>query len=148
MAMSEAPYSVTTKVGGDLLTVRGTNADEFVDNLTNLNENPLFADALTTFQSLGGGVTVQQAVANVKQAMPGTTEVGEAAPAQLEVVANQKGTKYTYGHPDAPTTSDGRPMLLMEGSNAKGPFRGWVDPTKGPKPATPVDNPEPTQWIK
>ena len=35
-----APYSVTTKVGGDLLTVRGNSADEFVENLTSLNDNP------------------------------------------------------------------------------------------------------------
>jgi len=142
--MSEAPYSVTTKVGTDLLTVRGSSADEFVENLTNLNENPLFADALATFQSLGGGVSVQQAVANVKEAIPGTTEVG----GEPEVVTNQKGTRYTYNHPDAPATADGRKMLLMEGSNAKGPFRGWVDPTQGPKPATPTENKEATRWIK
>ncbi len=143
MPMSEAPYSVTTKVGGDLLTVRGSSADEFVENLTNLNDNPLFPDALVTFQSLGGGATVQQAVQNVKTAMPGTAEVGN----EPEVMSNQKGTKFTKNHPDAPTTADGRQMLLMEGSNAKGPFKGWVDPTSGPWATAPVDNKEKTRWL-
>ena len=45
-----------------------------------------------------------------------------------EVMTNQKGTKYTKNHPDALTIADGRKMLLMEGTNAKGAFKGWVDP--------------------
>lgn len=147
MAMSEAPYSVTTKAGGDLLTVRGATADEFVENLSNLNDHPLFADALATFQSLGGGVTTQQAVENVKAAIPGSTEVG-SSDGEIEVKTNQKGTKYTKNHPDAPFTSDGRKMLLMEGTNAKGGFKGWVDPASGPWPVNPVDHKEPTRWIK
>ena len=147
MAMSEAPYSVTTKANGDLLTVRGATADEFVENLTALNDHPLFADALTTFQSISGTTTVAQAVDNVKQAIPGTTEVAASTGAP-EVETNQKGTKYTYNHPDAPFTSDGRKMLLMEGTNAKGGFKGWVDPTSGPRPANPVENKEQTRWIK
>lgn len=146
MAMSEAPFSVTTKVGTDLLTVRGNTADEFVENLTNLNENPLFADALTAFQSIGGGVTVQQAVQNVQAAMPGTTEVGGTS-GQLEVMTNAKGTKFTYGHPDAPDLARGGKFILMEGKNAKGPYRAWCDPVRGPKPATPVEEPEKTRWI-
>ena len=94
MPMSEAPYSVTTKAGGDLLTVRGNSADEFVENLTSLNGNSVprcHGDVPVT----GSGTTVQQAVQNVKAAMPGTTEVG----GEPEVMTNQKGTKYTKNHP-------------------------------------------------
>ena len=147
MAMSEAAFSVTTKANGDLLTVRGSSADEFVENLTALNDHPLFADALSAFQSISGATTVTQAVNNVVQAIPGTTEVAATTGAP-EVETNQKGTRYTYNHPDAPFTSDGRRMLLMEGSSAKGAFKAWTDPTSGPRPANPVETKEPTRWIK
>ena len=134
-------YSVTTKVGGDLLTVRGNSADEFVENLTSLNDNPLFPDAMVTFQSLGSGTTVQQAVQNVKAAMPGTTEVG----GEPEVMTNQKGTKYTRAirMPDHSRRSED---ALMEGTNAKGAFKGWVDPTSGPWPTLGRQQ-EKTRWL-
>jgi len=107
-----------------------------------------------TAAAAGRRTTYKQGVENAKQGLGGevvseTTSAAAAAPVgEPEVVTNQKGTKFTYNHPDAPELERGGRMVLMEGKNARGPYKGWVDPVKGPKPATPVDEPEATQWVR
>jgi len=141
--------------------IESDTVDDLKDKIrdfVNDDEIPELLDAFaSTVAGIGGGKpTMQQAVQNVTEAMPGSQVISEqpqaaaqtAAPtAAPEVMQNAKGTQFTYNHPEAPMTQDGRRMVLMEGRGAKGPFKGWVDPTKGPKPTKPVDDPEKTRWL-
>lgn len=137
MSTTEAPFSFTTKVNGDLLTVRGETVDQFADRLAELAADPRIIDALGEVQALGG---TAPAVAAVKQAMPGSTVtevVTEAAPSgQPEQVTDKYGAVYTYNHPDAPALPDGRGLYVYkEWRDKSGKARkAFVDPVKGPKP--------------
>jgi hypothetical protein len=141
MSTTEAPFSFTTKVSGDLLTVRGETVDQFADRLAELSADPRIIDALSELQSLG---THTAAVAAVNVAMPGSTVVettAVAAPAPAggapEMVTDKYGAVFTYGHPEAPALPDGRGMYVFkEWRDRSGKARkAFVDPVKGPKPA-------------
>lgn len=141
MSTTEAPFSFTTKVSGDLLTVRGETVDQFADRLAELASDPRIVDALGELQALGGNAP---AVAAVKAAMPGSTVIEQqAAPAQAaaggpEMVTGKYGDSWVYNHPDAPALPDGRGMyVLREWRDKSGKARkAFVDPSKGPKPFT------------
>lgn len=135
---TEAPFSFTTKVSGDLLTVRGESVDQFADRLAELAADPRIADALAEVQSMGGhAVPVAHAVQTL-----GATVISEApaAPAAAtggpEQVTDKYGAMFTYQHPDAPALPDGRGMYVFkEWRDKNGNHRkAFVDPVKGPKP--------------
>ena len=47
---TEATYSFTTKVNGDLLTVRGDTQDEFALNLANLHDDQVLIEMISSLQ--------------------------------------------------------------------------------------------------
>jgi hypothetical protein len=47
---TEATYSFTTKVNGDLLTVRGDTKDEFALNLANLHDDQVLIEMISSLQ--------------------------------------------------------------------------------------------------
>lgn len=49
--MSEAPFSLTTKVNGDLLTVRGNSIEEFANNLAELEDSVVTWEMIFAIQN-------------------------------------------------------------------------------------------------
>lgn len=47
---TEATYSFTTKVNGDLLTIRGNTKDEFALNLANLHDDQVLIEMISSLQ--------------------------------------------------------------------------------------------------
>lgn len=52
--MQEASFSFTTKIRGDLLTVRGSNAAEFKQNLEALTGSADIGKEILKLQAIGG----------------------------------------------------------------------------------------------
>lgn len=150
MATTEAPFSFTTKVNGDLLTVRGETVSQFVDRLRELAEDPQIEEALGTVQALGG---VAAAVAGL-----GATVIASTAPATAPtpstsegptLLTDKYGGEWTYNHPDAPDLPDGRGKYALHAWKSKaGKFlKAWKDPAKGPKPFSPGSEEAPLIWV-
>jgi len=158
---SEANYSFTTKVNGDLLTVRGDNAVEFGQHLDAF----LLSDALidkviavqrdvrATVEAVDGGAQLAAAEANLAAGGIPVTPVAPApaaapaAPEGVETVQDRFGNNWTYGLPQAPDGINGK-FVLKEGRSKTGkPYKGWFDRTKGPKPCKPVAPAEDPQFI-
>ena len=174
---SEANYSFTTKVNGDLLTIRGDNAVEFGQHL----------DAFLMSDALGGKVLAVQAdlreqaiatdggaqLAAAEQAItqgfqatpaPPTATYGQpvdpslvataapaapvAAPGTFEQVPGKyPGQLFTYNAPGAPDSINGR-MVMKEWTAKSGKqMKAWVDPLDGPKPARAVGPKADLQWV-
>jgi hypothetical protein len=148
MSTTESPYSFTTKLAGDLLTVRGDNVDQFADRLAELAADPRILDALSELQSLGGNAP---AVAAVKQAMPGSQVVSHGTPISSgpQQETDKYGAVFTYEHPDAPDLPDGRGKYILKNWRDKsGKSRtAFVDPVKGPRPFTAGAAEAPIQWV-
>lgn len=116
---TESPFSLTIKVGpnNDLLTGRADTADEMLGRIHELR--------LLAAEMQGGtqaapvqAPTVEQAVATVTQAMPGTTVV-EQSPAAIEQKEDRWGNKYTSGMPDAGSCAHGL-RIVKNGTNKAG----------------------------
>ena len=131
MSTTEAPFSFTTKVRGDLLTVRGETVDEFASRLMELASNAMAVDALTELQSLGGQAA---AVTTVKEAVGGTV-VSQSSSSGPREVHDQWGGVWTYGLAEAPALPDGRGQYAKKNwTDKSGKARvAWVDPSKGPE---------------
>lgn len=134
----EAPLSFTTKIKGDLLTVRGDDVNQFASRLIELASHAVAMDAITDLQAMG---TMAGAVSNVKDVAPGSSveaiETGTTGPRE---VTDKYGAVFTYGLAEAPALDDGRDGTYVKKvwTDAKGKARkAWVDPTKGPEPAAP-----------
>ena len=150
---TESPYSFTTKIKGDLLTVRGDTADEFADRLKELVTHPAAIDSLTELQALGGTVA---AVTTVKEQIPGevveaTTSAAPAAPAAGVPYekTNKWGAVFTYGLEEAPELEDGRGRYIKKvwtGKEGRA-LKAWVDPSDGPEPAAPGASKAKTIWL-
>lgn len=148
MTSTEANFSVTFKVNGDLFTVRGDDAATFKANLDAVILTDLADKVLTAQQATheAAGATapvahVQQSVAQPAQAAPAPVYQApvEAAPAVqqgVETVNDRYGNTWIYGLPNAPALPDGRgSYALKQGKSKAGkPYKGWFDPAKGPKP--------------
>jgi hypothetical protein len=146
--MQEAPLSFTTKVNGDLLTVRGTTVDEFMDRVQELAADPRLTDALTELQSISGVAVAKTMLGATEIAAPAAPAAAPAAAGAPEVVKNQYGNVFTYNHPEAPDLPDGRgKYVFKEWSDKSGKQRkAFVDPIKGPKPFPPGATEAPTKW--
>ena len=70
MSNQEAPFSFTTKVNGDLLTVRGGTFEEFVANLGNLLHVEAISGLVDVIQ--GTALSEAEAIANAQAALGGT----------------------------------------------------------------------------
>jgi hypothetical protein len=136
--MSEAPLSFTTKIAGDLFTIRGENVDEFVSRLIEVASDERIADAIGDIQSLGGHAPAVAAVkaeigATVIETTVASAPVSTAGPS---VESDKYGAAWTYSHPEAPALPDGRGQyVLKEWTDRNGKARkAFVDPSKGPRP--------------
>lgn len=147
--LPEATYSVTTKYGrkNDLLTVRGATADEFVNNLLALVNHPAVEEALDTLQGLDALANVQSTLG--AEVVSTTTAPATEAPKAIEVETDRYGNRFTYNHPDAPDLPDGRgKYIYKEGKSKAGkPYKAWVDPVAGPRPAHKSGNEAPIIWV-
>lgn len=170
---SEANYSLTVKVNGDLLTVRGGNSTEFSQHLDAFLLSDDLINKVIAFQSdvrvsvqaqdgaaqlaaaetalAQGGITVQPGAAaftpTADPSLVAPTAPPTANGAVERVPGKFAGQFYTYNVTGAPLSANG-PMLLLEAvSKAGKPYRAWVDPLEGPKPAKKVAEKAPRQYI-
>lgn len=137
MTSTEANYSFTTKLNGDLLTVRGDSADEFFNNIEYLDSDILAA--IGRLQEAARAVSVVTAA--VAQPVSDPTPTYTPAPSteptgSLETIADRWGNQWTYGLPDAPDLPDGRGKYALKAGTSKAgkPYKAFFDPAKGPKP--------------
>ncbi len=157
MTSTEANYSFTTKLNGDLLTVRGDSADEFFNNIEYLDSDILAAigrlqEAVRAVGVVAAAVSDHSAFPAHDAPHPGSQPPAEhecpsrapthfdAAPAApagaLETLADRWGNQWTYGLPDAPDLPDGRGKYALKAGTSKAgkPYKAFFDPAKGPKP--------------
>ena len=157
---SEANFSFTTKVNGDLLTVRGDTAADFQNNLDAFLLSDVLLDKVRAFaaDAAGGSMTAAEATvnaafnngtatANPAVAAPAAPQGVAPGPEPVETLTDKWGNTWTYGLPNAPQSINGL-MVLKEGRAKSGkPYKGWFDRTKGPKRTTPVGPPADPQFI-
>jgi hypothetical protein len=150
MTSPESNFSATVKTArGSLVTVRGDDADHFVLNTRAAVIAEIGAEVQMLEDTiLGGGTATPVTAAPAAQASAAPTMVAAAAPQALEIVTGKYGDTYTYGHPDAPTLPDGRGAYILREWVAKSgkKMRAWVDPIKGPKPASRGAEEAPLVW--
>lgn len=143
---SEANFSFTTKVKGDLFTVRGDTFDQFFTNLVASATVPEIAHLIAVLDGSAVGTVEDAAVATVASALgavpvaPQTDPfAGSFAPVAPPAGASAGDRTCTHGV-----------MVKRTGNGAKGEWRAWFCPTpKGtegqcqPKFA---DRKNPTEW--
>lgn len=114
---TESNFSFTTKVAGDLLTVRGDTVAEFESNLNGiLSRAEAIAPALTHLQGFGAAAPLtgpQQPVATPTVTMPPTTPAPPPTPPAAP-------TSWTPAQPQAPAAPQhlckhGEPMKHLQG---------------------------------
>lgn len=130
--MTEANFSFTTKIGGDLFTVRGSTVDEFKENLVASIVNELGDHIKGLQESLGHNVTPQSAHETAAKYL-GAVATGTATPSPAPKATGSSPT---------PVCKHGS-MSGRSGQGAKGPWKAWMCPS--PK-GTP-DQCEP-QWVR
>lgn len=127
---SESNFSFTTKVNGDLFTVRGDTYDQFLANLTAASQ---VAGVMVLVDALEGRASADMAAAvnTVQAAFPGATTVGAdpfggwdrtapaAAPVAPPVASVSVGDK----------TCKHGVMVKRTGNGAKGEWRAFFCPT-------------------
>ena len=127
---TESNYSFTTKVNGDLFTVRGDDFAGFIGRLGESSHIPAIQNLLDV---LSGTVeiTEQQAVANVTAAFNGTViPTPPAIPVAVAPVAPPvapPSAGFAVGG-SVPVCGHGQ-MIGRKGAGAKGEWRGFFCPT-------------------
>ena len=135
--MTEARFSFTTKINGDLLTVRGDSIEEF-DN--NIGELATSLQGVTDLQEAVRAVGVVAAAVSDQPAQAALATHYDAAPAapagEVETLPDRYGNQWTYNLPDAPDLPDGRGKYALKAGTSKAgkPYKIFSDPAKGPKP--------------
>ena len=127
---------------GDLINVRGRNADEFNQNLIDASESAhliaAFFAAVDDASKVGGPPAPQ---AHPTPAVSAPQQYQQAAPHQapvapqggVEVEVDKWGGRWTYGHPQAPQTQRG-PAVIREWQAQSGKMmKRWADPAAGPR---------------
>lgn len=120
---TESPFSLTIKVGpnNDLLTGRADTADEMEGRIHELKMLAALMQGATQAAPVAAAPaapTMEQAVATVTQAMPGSTVVEQPA-AAIEQKEDRWGNKYTRGLPDAGVCQHGQ-RIVKNGTNKAG----------------------------
>lgn len=127
-AMTEAPFSLTIKVGPNsaLLTGRAGTRDEMIQRVLDLQVLKAEIEGSVPAPAEPAPVpTTEQAVQNVVAAMPGSEVTGSYAPA-IEQRDDKWGNKYTSGMPDAGTCQHG-PRVVKNGTSKAGrPYKAYV----------------------
>jgi hypothetical protein len=125
--MSEAPFSLTTKVNGDLLTVRGNNLDEFATHLAQMHDSVMVWDLLYGIQDKGKPMSV----AKVQEAFNATV-IPDPLASKPVPPAPVRPDSHNYGPPPvsnapmgaAPVCVHG-PMRFVKGGIAKATGKGF-----------------------
>jgi hypothetical protein len=125
--MSEAPFSLTTKVNGDLLTVRGNNLDEFAHHLAQLHDSTMVWDLLFGIQDKAKPMSV----ADVQKAFNGTV-IPDPLASKPAPPAPVRPATHNYGPPPvsnaptgvAPSCAHG-PMRFVPGGISKNTGKGY-----------------------
>lgn len=135
--MSEAPFSLTTKVNGDLLTVRGNNLEEFAHHLAQLDDSVAVWELISGIQGKAKPMsTAEVARAFNATVVPDPLATKPAPPAPVRPERN-------YGPPPvsnaptgvAPSCVHG-PMRFVKGGISKATGKGYpafyacTDPVK------------------
>lgn len=139
---SESNYSFTTKVNGDLLTVRGDSYDEFHNNLAVLVSNlqPLTTD-IGMLQAAGHAVPVVNTAAPAAPSTPASARDDWDTPAPAFAQAQVPSCMH------GPRT--GRAAAYKSGPRMGQPYRAWFCPSpKGtPNQCSPIFlNPGTPEW--
>lgn len=171
MSSPESNFSLTTKVFGDLLTVRGDDWTTFRKNLDDAEFGAQrIAEFVGTIHALGNVVPLvntdaapsapPQAPTNTWEQQgppPAWTQPTPPPPAQqgqgagsIEMVNDRYGNTWTYNRPDAPALPDGRGLYAHKSGLSKENkrYEGWFDPAKGPKPFPKGSVEAPAIWPK
>lgn len=117
---NESTFSFTTKVNGDLFTVRGDVYDEFLTNLTLASH---VAGIKNLLDALDGKITEAQAIATIQAAMPATVV---SAPTSFQPVAPPV---IASTPPVGEKQCAHGVMVKRTGSGAKGEWRAFFCPT-------------------
>lgn len=121
--MSESHFSFTTKVNGDLFTIRGESLQEFAANLEAVADNgQLVAETLTKIQAIGAAaplVNVSAPAAPAPQAPPAA--VWGNAPQQA---APQSAPPASFADAQTPACKHG-PRNPVSKSGPKGLWKAW-----------------------
>lgn len=121
MSTTEAKYSFTTKINGDLFTIRGDSFDEFHTNVATAGLN------ISTFIN---DVAVLQAAGHAAPLV--NTDV-PAQPAAPEWATGKPAWQTSAPPPAAAAASVPQcqhgPRNAKKGSSAKGEWRAWMCPT-------------------
>jgi len=124
---TESNYSFTTKVNGDLFTVRGDDFASFIGRLGESAHVPAIQNLLDVLSG-SAPITEQQAVANVVNAFNGTATVVTAPPVAPPVPPAIPPAAPPASNASTPVCSHGE-MIGRKGSGAKGEWRGFFCPT-------------------
>lgn len=121
---TEATYSFTTKIGNDLLTVRGDTIDEFAMNLASLHDHVEVIELITTIQSkLKPGT-----VADIQKAFNGTV-IPDPLAAKPTPPAPVRPAGFSPAPTNAPTgvapMCEHGPMRFVKGGIAKATGKGF-----------------------
>jgi hypothetical protein len=125
--MSEAPFSVTVKVNGDLLTVRGNSLSEFQTHLAELDDSDAVWELIHAAQSKAKPMSVAQ----VQQALnatviPDPLATKPAPPAPVRPAAHNYGPAPASNAPmGAPPSCIHGPMRYVKGGVAKATGKGF-----------------------
>jgi hypothetical protein len=130
--VTEANFSFTTKVNGDLFTVRGNTIDEFKENLVSCVVTEIGEHVKSLQESLNGGASPQSAIDTAAKYL-GAVATGTAAPSPAPKASSSS---------TAPVCKHGQ-MTGRSGQGAKGPWKAWMCPS----PKGTADQCEP-QWVR
>ncbi len=117
MAMTEAPFSLTIKVGpkGELLTCRAETAQEMTARVSELR------DIEQVVLQGGSATSTPAAEPTVEQAVQNLQDAGVVAPPTggIEQMQDRFNNNYTRGVPDAGSCDHG-PRIVKNGINKSG----------------------------
>lgn len=121
---TEATYSFTTKIGNDLLTVRGDTIEEFAMNLASLHDHVEVIELITTIQSKLKPVSV----ADIQKAFNGTV-IPDPLAAKPTPPAPVRPAGFSPAPTNAPTgvapMCEHGPMRFVKGGISKTTGKGY-----------------------
>jgi hypothetical protein len=123
---TEANFSFTTKVNGDLFTVRGDDLQQFAANLEAVADNAqLVAETLTKIQAIGAAAPLVNTAAPTPP--PAPAPAAPAAPGWGAAPA-AAAPPAAFAAATVPSCQHG-PRTPRSGASGKGPWKAWFCPT-------------------
>lgn len=119
MSTTEAKYSFTTKINGDLFTVRGDSFDEFHTNLAHAGAN---------LQAFITDVSVLQAAGHAAPLVNNSTPAAPAWAAPQATGWEQASPPPAAANAAVPVCAHG-PRTPRAGNGTNGPYKAWFCPT-------------------